>query len=217
MARFADKAYADLLSSMFTLQHLDAHPGSIYALDPDGRIVFVNSGWETFARDNGGQPGIAERWGVGSNYFDALAPALAAFYRKLFVRVPGFGGTLIPTSHEYECSSATLYRRFAMSIYALPRQLGHVVVNSLLVERPHDPERTPHAPLDAAYVDHNGLIHQCAHCRRVRHLRDTGRWDWVPDWVEHPQPNVSHGLCPVCMDYYSLDSATHGIEGSGPE
>lgn len=206
MAQFADRAYARLLSSVFTLEHLEAHPGSVYALDPDGRIVFVNAGWEAFARDNGGQPEIADRWGVGSNYFDALPPALADFYRGLFDRVPRHGTTLFPLSHEYECSSATVFRRLAMLVYALPGDQGHVVVNSLLVEHAHDPQRTPHAPLAAAYVDRHGLIHQCAHCRRVRHMLDTGRWDWVPDWVEHPQPNVSHGLCPVCMDYYSLES-----------
>ena len=207
MAEFADKAYARLLSDIFTLEQLDAHPDSIFALDPGGRIVFVNAGWDAFARDNGGQPAVADRWGVGSNYLDALAPPLAPFYRELFARTPRYGKTLNPASHEYECSSATVYRRFAMLVYALPEDQGHLVVNSRSIERPHGPERKPRAPRASRYVDRNGLIHQCAHCRRVRHMSDGGRWDWVPDWVEHPQDNASHGLCPVCMDYYSLDAS----------
>lgn len=79
------------------------------------------------------------------------------------------------------------------------RPAGYLMVNSPLEERPHD--REPHPPDQDKYVDRDGLMHQCAHCRRVQDVRGGG-WDWVPDWVEAPPPSASHGLCPVCCDYF---------------
>ena len=48
------------------------------------------------------------------------------------------------------------------------------------------------------YTDANGLIHQCAHCRRVRTVTRQVRWDWVPAWVAQRPADVGYTLCPAC-------------------
>lgn len=206
MAQFADDHYARLLTRLFDVDTLDAHPGTVFAIDREGRLVYVNPAWEAFARNNGGDA-LIERWGLGANYFQALPAVLEEYFRDLFGRVPAAGTALEPATHSYECSSAGVYRRYTMLIYRLPDDAGFLVVNSLVVERPHGRDRQVCAPAPDHYVNDNGFILQCAHCRRIRHVSEPARWDWVPDWVTDPQPNVSHGVCPVCFAYYFESAA----------
>ncbi|MDZ7826889.1 MAG: hypothetical protein U5R48_13845 [Gammaproteobacteria bacterium] len=77
-----------------------------------------------------------------------------------------------------------------------------------MVESLHDPEtHSPSAPEPASYLDEHGLLHQCAHCRRMANQTEPARWDWVPAWVEAPPPNLSHGICPLCLEYYFPEAA----------
>lgn len=48
----------------------------------------------------------------------------------------------------------------------------------------------------------NAIVHQCCHCRRIRHPEAPGRWDWVPALVATPSPRTSHTLCAACLDFY---------------
>jgi hypothetical protein len=76
-----------------------------------------------------------------------------------------------------------------------------VVTNALVVERPHastatdDPDR---------YVDRDGLITMCSHCRCSRRVDSLDHWDFVPEYLQPLEPavRVSHGLCPVCRAYF---------------
>lgn len=195
--------YPQIIRQIINAEALDGHPESIFVIDPDGRLVYVNEGWYRFADSNGGQPQIADTWGIGASYFAAIPEPLEPFYRHLFRQAPAYGETATPLTHCYQCSTPTVYREYSMQIYSLPEQQGHLVVNSLVVERPHDPqEQPPKDPSGAHYIDDGGFIHQCAHCRRIQHQGSEARWDWVPAWVEQPPPNTSHGICPVCLDYY---------------
>lgn len=204
MPEFLDQRSARLIGSLFDLDGLEAHPESVFAIDSRGMLLYVNPAWYRFAADNQGEAAVSGSWGVGANFFDAIPEPLKTFYRQLFARTPRFGESLEPLSFVYECSSADLYRLFNMLVYALPddeagRPAGYLVVNSPLEERPHD--RKPQPADQRKYVDAQGIVHQCAHCRRVQDV-DGGRWDWVPDWVRDPPANASHGLCPVCYDYF---------------
>jgi hypothetical protein len=78
-----------------------------------------------------------------------------------------------------------------------------VVINSLIVERPHELVASP--PLDANYRDSNGLITMCCHCRRVCQVTARSAWDWVPAFVQSPPANVSHGICTPCLNLYYPD------------
>ena len=105
--------------------------------------------------------------------------------------------------HDYECSSDTVYRRYHQIVYPIGGREGLLVVNSLVVERLNHPDRRPARAADELfYVDENGLIYQCAHCRRVKNVREGERWDWVPEWVKRCPECTSHVFCPTCFRHY---------------
>jgi hypothetical protein len=90
-----------------------------------------------------------------------------------------------------------------MQVYALQNRAGYVVVNALMVERPHDSSLRPAQVADCSrYIGDRGVIVQCAHCRLVQQAASPMRWDWVPEWVEAAPAGTSHGLCHVCFDYF---------------
>src|SRR4051812_8463615 len=49
-----DVGFEPLLGA-HTVAELDAEPGSVIGLWPDGRIALLNSAWQQFARQNGGE------------------------------------------------------------------------------------------------------------------------------------------------------------------
>jgi hypothetical protein len=167
----------------------------IYLLDNNLRIAYCNRAWDEFADRNGGV--MLQRTGqVGRRVLDSIAEPLKMFYKSTFERV------LMerqPWEHLYECSSPGLYREFHMQVLPV---LGPclVVVNSLVVEKPH--ERIARFPLTALYRTNRGVVSMCMHCRRTRRSEEPEVWDWVPDFVASPPPGVSHGLCPTCFYYY---------------
>ena len=190
--------FATLLRD-YQLADLEKHHGSIYGLWPDLRLAYVNPAWHRFAAENGGEPAISTRWKLGACILDAFSQDLGSYYRTAYNRCLELGE---PWEHQYECSSKDRYRRFHQTVYPLGRS-GLLVVNSLVVELPHDPaERSPRGPDEPVYRDGYGLIHQCAHCRRVQNLRTAQRWDWVPAWVERIPSPTSHTFCPACFGYY---------------
>ena len=198
-----DVGFGRLLAPHFRLDALDRHPDTVFGLWPDARLAYFNEPWSAFAAANGGQPSVECAWGLGARYLDAIAEPLRPFYADLLARTPDPGTALHPVSHEYECSSATVFRKFRMQTYALADRAGFIVINSLVVEAPHDPVvRPPQAAVLGRYLDGRGVLVQCAHCRRVQRGADTVSWDWVPEWAERSPPLTSHGVCPICFDYY---------------
>ncbi len=195
------------LAPHFRLEELENHPASVFGLSPDYRIVYVNAAWRRFAHENGASQ-HDEGWGIGTHYLQAMAKPLQPFYTGLLQRAIAEPDSMHPIAHVYECSSATLFRQFRMQLYALREKRGFVVVNTLAIEAPHDPNRrAEHAPERARYTNANGLIVQCAHCRLVERATTLGTWDWVPRWVEQSPPETTHGICPVCLDYYYPEMA----------
>ena len=185
-------AFVDL--APFSLDALREEPSTIYALSQDLRITYVNAAWTRFALANGARWNEGE-WGIGRSVMDAIPELLRPFYERLFERALE---ERVVVEHDYDCSSATVSRRFRMRL--LPCEAGGLlVVHSLLREDPRSEPGMP--PLDALYR-HLGMIAQCSHCRRVQRANEPDHWDWVPAYVEQPQPNTSHGLCPLCADYY---------------
>ncbi len=180
-------------------ENLDSHPGAVYALDAQLRLVFVNEGWRRFAAENGGEPAIGERWPLGRSILDALPGRLLAFYRDAYLRCLERGE---PWEHDYECSSADRHRLFHQTVRPLSGGDGLLVVNALRVEEPHAAPGAEPAADGIPYADRHGIVHQCCHCRRIRAHDDPDRWDWVPRWVAAPPARTSHGLCKVCLDHY---------------
>ncbi|MBC8089887.1 MAG: hypothetical protein H7Z40_21720 [Phycisphaerae bacterium] len=200
--------FVSLLHPHFRLQDLEESSAIVFGLWADFTLAYMNPAWEKFAGENLGQPQVETHWGLGANYLEAIAPALRPFYSKLLASTPDAGAALHPVSHLYECSSPTVFRQFSMQVYALKDRAGFVIINALVQEAPHDPvTHMLHNPDQHVYMDEHGIIVQCAHCRLVRQVADPTRWDWVPTWVEQSPESTSHGLCPLCFEYYYAEAA----------
>lgn len=198
-----DPEFEPLLLPHFLRDQLDRHAGTVFGLWRDTRLAYMNEAWFKFAAANGGQPTIGRHWGLGAQYFNCIPPILRRFYEDLLACAREPGKSSLPVSHEYECSSAAVVRVFRMHVYTLPHRAGYIVVNSLVVERPHNPvERPPGVADPATYTSSEGVIRQCSHCRRVERVTGSEGWDWVPRWVEHSPPGVTHAVCPICFEYY---------------
>lgn len=193
-----DQEFKRLLKG-FKLTRLEDHHGSVYGLWPDFRLAYVNPAWFRFAEENGGEPDISTRWSLGASFLDAFPSVVVSYYETSCRSCLETGERW---EHRYECSSRHLYRQFHQIVYPLDGS-GLLVVNSLVVEQPHDEaERPPQNPDESVYRDEDGLLNQCAHCRRVQNVRSEQRWDWVPEWVEKFPEKTSHSFCPTCLGYY---------------
>jgi len=198
-----DPRFSPLLNQ-FRSVDLDRNPDTVYGLWPDLTLSYLNRAWFNFAAANGGEPAISDRWGLGTPVADAWPECLRTWYRDFMAAAFATGGKR-PAQHEYECSSSELRRRFVMSVYSLagPSGDGLLVVNSPLIEAPWTALGTKAMPpVSPSYVDAAGLMHQCVHCRRIRTIGNPAEWHWVPEWVAHAQPNVSHVLCDLCLEHY---------------
>lgn len=158
------------------------------------QIQFCNAAWDRFALANNGAEAVRERV-IARNLLDFIPSDLKTFYAALF---GGARRTDEPVSHDYECSSNSVFRLYRMLIYPLER--GFAVINSLRITHPHD--RTPVEVNVPRYTNREGLIRMCANCRRTNRVNEPGAWDWVPDFVQYRRPNVTHGVCPPCLEYY---------------
>lgn len=174
-------------------------PHVVYGLWHDYRLAYFNRAWFTFAAENRGEPAISTNWPLGRSLFDAIPADLSGFYAEKFQECLRSGSHW---SHDYECSSDKHYRKYHQTTYPL-KQSGLIVINSLLVETPHEQSGAGSASVDiGAYLDENRLIHQCCHCRRVNNQRKLAQWDWVPLLVKHTDPRTTHGICPHCLNHY---------------
>jgi hypothetical protein len=196
--------FATLLNG-FDVAAMDKHAGSVYGLWPDLSLAYLNRAWFSFAAENHGEPEISARWVLGAPYLAAIPAPLQPFYSNFLTTALASppGPTDRPAQHEYECSSASLYRRFLMTVYPVKGGAGLLVVNSLAAEHEHDPaDRPAQVANPEIYADHQGIVRQCSHCRRIQVAAAQDLWHWVPAWVEHCPPSTSHTLCNFCLDYY---------------
>jgi len=178
---------------------LDQERSTAYVIDREGRIVFVNPAWDEFATANGGQlhPSI-----LGTSLWRVVPPILLPFWQA------GIGKALSsgePWEHDYECSSDLVARKFRMRVLPMAGRAFAIVTNDLIVE---EPKADSQEVSGARYLTSDGIVTQCAHCRRVLR-QDAGlEWDWVPSFVRSPPARVSHGLCPPCLEFfYPADGA----------
>jgi hypothetical protein len=184
------------------LKSLNDHSSAIYGLDSQLRLAYLNPAWFRFAQDNSADDLFTETWALRRPIFDAIPEVLLPFYEELHDCVMGGPQKIHPDNIEYECSSPTLYRWYAMHLYPLGDN-GVVVVNSLLVEEPHEPPEAGIHHLDSThYIDENGFVLQCANCRRFKNRAEEERWDWIPQWVEQMPPKTSHGICWPCKEHF---------------
>jgi hypothetical protein len=176
---------------------LEGSPDTCFVLSELLSITYCNAAWDRFARENGGGPEVLASSIIPRNLLDFVNADLKKYYADLFAQARALGR---PVSHDYECSSASVFRLYRMQIYPLERGQGFFVTNSLRVERPHD--RVALKPDNAIYIHSDGLIRMCANCRRTSRAADPAAWDWVPAYVGPLEKRVSHGVCPMCLEFY---------------
>ena len=178
---------------------LEGMPHPSFVVSEDLNITFCNSAWDRFALENSGPAEVLARNVIGKHLLNFISGNLKAYYAQLFPYIRALGRR---GEQSYECSSSSVFRRFQMQIFPLAQGHGFVICNSLRVEGPHSADT--HEPTEPIYRDSHGLIHMCANCRRTRRAdaSDGEIWDWVPDFVDSGVRNISHGICPMCVEYY---------------
>ena len=194
-------AQADFESLLRTsnMENIIDDSGATYGLWPDLSLAYVNQAWYRFARRNGAKADFSARWAPGACLLDALPTVLSPYYQNAYLKCLQ---SHRPWEHHYECSSTDHYRRFYQTVYPLPEAQGLLVINRPLVVLPHSSaKRPPKRPDLSIYQDTQGVLHQCAHCRRTQNHSQEG-WDWVPDWIEDMPPQTQYSLCPVCTNFY---------------
>jgi hypothetical protein len=174
---------------------LESCPDPCFVLTENLDIKYCNQGWNNFAVLNGGSSQVLAAEVVSRNLLNYIPEDLKNFHAGLFALARK---TCKPVTHDYECSSATMFRLYRMHIFPLDQ--GFAVINSLRLEHPHD--RTPLEPNDSLYQTEKGMIRMCSNCRRANRAGDPAAWEWVPDYVQRMRPNTTHGVCPACMEYY---------------
>lgn len=190
-------SFQDILTG-FNFLDIEKHPDAIYGLYPDFTLAYFNPAWFGFAAANRGEPRISREWGLGRNIFDAISDELASFYSHMYKKALVTGKTC---EHVYECSSSLCMRKYHQIIYPVSQQ-ALLVVNSLVVSMPIEKNAGGPSFNEADYRDSAGMLHQCAHCRKIRSLRHEHQWDWIGYLVNYPPDHTRHCLCDQCRGYY---------------
>lgn len=180
-----------------SLRQLGESADTMYLVDDRFRLRGYNTAFTRFAHQNGALE-LLRRHPLGSDILSAIADSqLVAFYRELFRRCLREHHSV---HHRYECSSPDLFREYYQSIYPLPGGAGLLFTNHLIRTGDHP---GPRRELSQIHLDEFGRIVQCGHCRKVRdHSSVDEKWDWVPSLLHQEPDNLSHHLCPACLDHY---------------
>jgi len=166
-----------------------------YIVDTDMCLRGYNEAWRNFAASNGGSA-VLTQYPLGRSILDGMSPKARAFYAAAYL---GALANKARFDQCFECSSASVFRCFQQSAYPLTTGSGLVVTNHLVEDRPIDRHRREPSQV---YLNADGLVTQCCHCRRVADQTILNKWDWVPLWVECCPPATSHTFCPACADFY---------------
>lgn len=168
---------------------------TIIGIDRDFKIVLLNPAYFKFAAENKGEK-IPRDYGLGKNMLAGISGPQRKFYHELMLSCFDRDEHI---SHEYECCSTKVHRLFRLFVYPVKNNSVLLLDHSLLIEKEQKLQSAEMASEE--YIDKNGYMHQCGHCRRVRH-NNSLQWDWLE--LSLTFPFVSHGLCQSCYStYYS--------------
>lgn len=184
----------------FYFETLENDSSCIYGLTDDLRLSYMNPAWYRFTNQNSAEPGLSQRYRVGTHIETVFSEPLKSFYINVYQHAIKTGQVW---SHDYDCSSDLSYRIYHQTVYPLKNHSGLIVVNSMQIEYP--PSISQHSAINMTsdgYTDAYGLITGCTHCKRVRRVADSRQWDSVPQWKQTMPANMSHSLCAICYDYF---------------
>ncbi len=198
MQRYVDNILS--LLEGFNFEKLEADANVVYALSSDFKLIYFNHAWVNFAKENNGQPSVADKFPVGTSIFSAISEPLKSFYTENYQKI--FRTQKIG-NHDFECSSNKVFRIFHQTVYPLLNQQGLLIINNIVKRGniTHEMEKPLHS-LEKAYTWPTGFITQCIHCKRVQRVAEPEVWDWIPEWDDAVPSNNSSSLCSPCFDYY---------------
>ncbi len=174
-------------------EHLEGLPWPAYGMWPDARLAYLN-------------PAYAKRapagWGLGADVLAAAGPLRQSVAR--LHRAALSSGR--PTAFRYACPTPWAARTFELLVVPLDGSRAPLALHSLVNEHAHRAVRPANEPL---YRTVDGLVVQCAHCRRTRRGREAV-WDVVPDFIARLPLRTTHGICPTCEAHYFRTSEEEG-------
>src|ERR1700748_3613624 len=85
-------------------------PSVAFLLDREYRLRACNAAWDRFALENDGKHLLRDSV-TGQSVFEYISGMLADYYRRVFDTTLRSGSIW---QQEYECSSASVHRRFSM-------------------------------------------------------------------------------------------------------
>ena len=168
---------------------------SVYRVDMEDHIVFVNDAWRHFAEENCAE-GLCDSSILGRSLWEFISdPETRGIYQMLFHRVRQYGSVL---QLPFRCDAPDERRHMRLT---LTRGQDNGIELSVSTLR-HEP-RPAVSLLDPAVPRAEQLLHICSWCKRVE---VEGQWLEVEDAVsalqlfEHaPVPGLSHGICHYCL------------------
>jgi len=174
----------------------------IYRVDPQGRLTFVNDGWDAFAVENDA-PELLGAAALGRPMADFIAgPETRHIYERILARArEGIHMTL-----PFRCDSPTERRHMSLTVAELGQD--EVEFRSRLVAvEPRDSV----AVLEPDRPRSEQLLTLCSWCNRGR-VGD--RWAEIEEVVaelrlfEAEVPRLTHGMCPQCVAEVGADLAS---------
>jgi hypothetical protein len=177
------------------LETMDRSEDVAYFLDTSFVLRGYNDSWIEFALANDGAD-VIERFPIGCDVLAVIDESLRPFYVEGYRKAMADGERF---DCEYECSSPDVFRLLAQSAYPLDTA-GWLITNHFRIQEPFAPDAGEE--LGPRHVDETGNIIQCCHCRKTRDQSRHEKWDWIPQLVRNPRPEITHSLCVHCLNFY---------------
>jgi hypothetical protein len=172
-----------------------------YRVDAAGFLTFVNEGWNSFARLND-TPELCGPSILGRRVADAIADPETQF---IFERIRRRAAEGVRVELTFRCDSPMLRRLMALTVIAVGREVEFRTSIVGIAMRPTVRLLEPGRPRSQA------LLSLCGWCNRGR----VGtRWADIEEVVaelslfEGPVPQLTHGMCPECLDRVSTELAS---------
>jgi hypothetical protein len=183
---------------------LDREPGIVAVLEADGTIGYLNWAWDETARRDHLPAACLSDAVLGQRYLDFVVGELKPHVARAFEQAAHHEAKNRSVFMHGECNTPTYYRKLTTRISALwTRGLasGYLVQNDVLNAGQLSAQYPlVEHPLEA-WRDADGIIVQCACCRRVRSQK-TALWEMSVALLVHSAERTSHGLCELCLESY---------------
>lgn len=189
--------FADCLSGS-NLIRLGASRDTVLAVDKELILRGYNAAYVRSARRLGGRRWL-QRYGLGFRLLEGFTGFYAEHYERIYSRCVM---EELPYAAVHGCATPKFFGWYRESVSVLGKGDGLLITHRLLELT----RRSAAAVFDEKlHRGEDGLVLQCCHCERIRNYGGKNRWEWLPELPKELGLEVSHGLCPHCLDTYYGD------------